>query len=73
MDQNYECSPLNKFFLSKEIVEKEEPSGDISYNWVLENPDLSNLEEPIPIKNFRKEIENRLLDMEFRVLLSYLF
>lgn len=68
MDQNFAIHPYDKYFLSKEILDKEEPSGDLSYNWVLENSDLTNLEQPISITNFREESANRLQDMEFRVL-----
>lgn len=68
MDQNYSAFPYKKYFSDKEILDKEEPSGDLSYNWILENPDLTNLEQPISLPNFREESTNRMQDMEFRVL-----
>lgn len=59
---------------SKDVVEFKEPTGDISFDWVLKNKDLKSLEDGIPLMNFSEEAGKRNKEMEFRVLfLFYLY
>lgn len=52
------------------IVEKQEPSSDISIQWINKNEDLQSLEEGIPLVNFSENISKRNKEMEFRVKTS---
>jgi hypothetical protein len=52
---------------SSSIIEKKEPSSDISFQWVEKNEDLTNLEAGIPIVSFIEIAEKRNKEMEFRV------
>lgn len=67
MEQSEEYS-IKKYLLSKEIIDGEEPTGDMSYKLITEQPDLKNLEDGINLSEFEENSEKRLKDMEFRVL-----
>lgn len=56
---------------SKDIVDSKEPTGDISFDWVIKNKDLKSLEEGIPLMNFSEEAGKRNKEMEFRVFIYF--
>jgi hypothetical protein len=60
-------STLQQYFETHEIVDVEEPTGDISSLWIVQNEDLQALEQPIPIVNFGEQAPTRNKEMEFRV------
>lgn len=60
-------SIIASYVENQEIIEIEEPTGDISSNWIVQNEDLKSLENGIPIVNFISESHIRNKEMEFRV------
>lgn len=61
------ASQINDYIESHELLEGEEPTGDISSTWVTQNEDLQVLEQPIPIIDFGEQTPTRNKEMEFRV------
>ncbi|CAD8197833.1 unnamed protein product [Paramecium octaurelia] len=49
-------------------VEGKEINQDYSYEWVVGNDDLINMEKGISIAEFSEQIQNRDQEMEFRIL-----
>ena len=66
--EDYDHTKLLKILKeSNSIIDRKEPTSDISFQWVEKNEDLTNLEEGIPIVSFSESAEKRNKDMEFRV------
>ena len=62
-----DASSLQNYLETHEILDSNEPTGDISAGWVTQNEDLQALEQSIPIITFGEQILTRNKDMEFRV------
>ena len=60
---------MQQYFESQEIVEVEEPTGDISSLWIVQNEDLQALETAIPIISFSEQQATRNKEMEYRVFI----
>ena len=61
------ASIINDYIETHELLEVEEPTGDISSLWISQNEDLQVLVQPIPIIDFVAQSLTRNKEMEFRV------
>jgi len=50
------------------LIEGPEPSGDLSYKWVLKYENVKEIEKGVPLPLFEQSISLRELDQEFRLL-----
>lgn len=58
---------------SAPLIEGPDPEEDISYQWVTKNEELKLIEEGIPFEEFSDSLNQRNLEMEFRVISKFLF
>ena len=72
VDTNIATS-IQNYLDARDIIDLEEPTGDISATWIIQNEDLQALEQPIPIVNFVEQSLTRNKDMEFRVKFVILY
>ncbi|CAK72122.1 unnamed protein product, partial (macronuclear) [Paramecium tetraurelia] len=74
--QIQKCLNMNNNILSQKLnnmlqnlqVEGKEINQDYSYEWVVGNDDLINMEKGISIAEFTEQSQNRDQEMEFRIL-----
>lgn len=50
------------------MVEGPEPSGDLSYKWVLKYENVKDIEKGVPLALFEQSMRCREFDAEFRLL-----
>ena len=61
--------PLQEFLKGKPapLIDGPEPDQDISFQWVKKNEELKLIEDGIAFDDFAEAINQRNLEMEFRV------
>lgn len=66
--------PLQEFLKNKPapLIDGPEPDQDISFQWVKKNEELKLIEDGIAFDDFAEAINQRNLEMEFRVIFLHL-